>query len=215
MRNLFRAVATLAVLAALAAAAPAPAPGQEAPVTERLQRRIRLHLEDPGRETPGEAEEPLRANGGRLHADLALRRFYEERVYLPVWIDAGGEVRQRARSLLRGLREAGEHGLRPEDYHPVQIDSLLGELRAAASRRATPGGRDVTERLLTEIDLLLTDAFMTYGSHLVSGRVDPRSIDPLWTANGRGVDMAAVLRRTLEQWRSTEAAFADFPSELR
>lgn len=55
----------------------------------------------------------------------------------------------------------------------------------------------VTEPLLAEADLLLTDAFLTYGSHLLSGRVVPRTIDPLWTAAGRGVDPSALRMRAI------------------
>jgi len=201
----------LAVLATAAAPAP-PAPAQEPSVTERLQRRIRLHLEEVARADFASAEEPLRANGGRLYAARAMRRFYEERLYLPAWIDARGEVRRRARALLRGIDSADEHGLRPADYHAAQIDSLLVELRKSA-RGTNPAGAEATDRLLTEIDLLLTDAFLSYGAHLVSGRVDPRSIDPLWTVNGRGTDMAAVLRRTLEEGRPPDEALARLAPE--
>jgi murein L,D-transpeptidase YcbB/YkuD len=44
---------------------------------------------------------------------------------------------------------------------------------------------------------LLTDAFLIYGSHLVSGRVNAERIDPQWFANRREVDLVQVLEEAL------------------
>lgn len=207
-------VALLAAAAALAAAGPiAPAAtAQEAAVTERLQEDIRLRLEEAPRRTP-EVEDALRVAGHRVRAARALRRFYGERVHLPAWVGPDGGVLRRARGVLAGLRAAREHGLPPEDYHAAQIDSLLSEVEEAGAGAGGgvtgETGTDRRLRLLAQLDLLLTDAFLTYGSHLASGRVDPRSIDPLWTVIGRDVDMPELLRRTLEEGRSPEEALAD------
>jgi murein L,D-transpeptidase YcbB/YkuD len=51
--------------------------------------------------------------------------------------------------------------------------------------------------LLVDLDLLLTDAFLIYGSHLVSGRINPERIDPQWFASRREVDLVRVLEETL------------------
>jgi murein L,D-transpeptidase YcbB/YkuD len=50
---------------------------------------------------------------------------------------------------------------------------------------------------LTDLDLLLTDAFLVYASHLLSGRINPETIDPEWRANRRGVDLVPVLEQAL------------------
>lgn len=208
---------TLAVLLSAAAAvgpaafAASPAVAQDRAVTERLQDRIRLRVEgEPG--TAAARDSSLRSDGRRIQAARSLRRFYGERVHLPAWVGADGRVLPRARELLAGLRSAREHGLPPNDYHAARIESLLSELDAGRQPGGAGGpgpGTDRRLRLLAELDLLLTDAFLSYGSHLVSGRVDPRSIDPLWTVNGRERDMAALLDRTLEEGRSPQAVLAE------
>jgi murein L,D-transpeptidase YcbB/YkuD len=52
-------------------------------------------------------------------------------------------------------------------------------------------------RLLADIDLLLTDAFLIYGSHLISGRIHPERIDPQWFASRREVDLVPALEEAL------------------
>ncbi len=202
---------SVAAAAVLSASAASPAAAQDRAVTERLQERIRLRLEGEP-ETAAAREPTLRSDGRRIQATRSLRRFYGERVHLPAWVTADGRVRPGAREMLAGLRSAREHGLPPDDYHAARIESLLSELdagREGAGARFPDADTDRRLRLLAELDLLLTDAFLSYGSHLVSGRVDPRSIDPLWTVNGRERNMAALLARTLEQGRSPRAALAE------
>ncbi len=48
-----------------------------------------------------------------------------------------------------------------------------------------------------ELDLLLTDAFLVYGAHLLAGRVNPETLRPEWLANRRSADIAAVLETAL------------------
>ena len=203
---------SVAAATMVAASAAAPALAQDRAVTERLQERIRLRVAAEGG-TGAAGDSGLRSDGRRIQAARSMRRFYGERVHLPAWVGADGRVLPGARELLAGLRSARKHGLPPDDYHAARIESLLSELDAGsesaggAGRAAPATNRRL--RLLAELDLLLTDAFLSYGSHLVSGRVDPRSIDPLWTVSGRERDMAALLARTLEQGRSPQAVLAD------
>ncbi len=64
--------------------------------------------------------------------------------------------------------------------------------------RAQPGSEGpVDARLLADLDLLLTDTFLIYGSHLLSGRVNPETFDPEWIAARRGANLAAVLEEAL------------------
>lgn len=65
-----------------------------------------------------------------------------------------------------------------------------------------------------ELELLLTDAFLVLGSHLLHGRVDPVTIHPEWTAVRREADLAHVLERGLGESR-TGAAMATVLDGLR
>ncbi len=82
--------------------------------------------------------------------------------------------------------------LHPEDYHLTAIETLLSAVRADFS-----SGAEILPDRWAELDLLLTDAFMEYGSHLLAGRVNPETVKPEWVANRRGTDFASVLESTL------------------
>jgi L,D-transpeptidase YcbB len=102
----------------------------------------------------------LAVGGEHLHVAL-LRRFYAAHNYEPVW-----DSRQsQAAALTQAITRAGQHGLDPELFH-------LTALRNAASL-------PVTDR-----DLLLSDAFLSYADALARGvlpvelRMDDEDLKP-------------------------------------
>jgi murein L,D-transpeptidase YcbB/YkuD len=58
---------------------------------------------------------------------------------------------------------------------------------------------------IVDLDLLLTDAFLLYGSHLLAGRVNPETIDPEWSVERREVGLVEVLQAALDSNRIEEA----------
>ena len=155
----------------------------DALVAEQIRTRI---------ETAGVVTE-LRAGGEPVYESVALPSFYERRLYLPAWSDRRGPTRL-VDDLVSALRQADlEGGVRPEDYHLAPIETLLTAIRTDV--RSV--GVIVPDRW-AELDLLLTDAFLVYGSHLLSGRVNPETLKPEWVANRRGADFAAVLEAALK-----------------
>jgi murein L,D-transpeptidase YcbB/YkuD len=126
-----------------------------------------------------------------IYASVALPEFYERRMYRPAWINEKGLLPQ-ATSLLNALQTADAEGLRPNDYHWNTIERLLSEIRQAR-KTFIP----FNPRLLVDLDLLLTDAFLIYGSHLVAGRIDPERIDPQWFVSRREADLVQVLEQAL------------------
>jgi murein L,D-transpeptidase YcbB/YkuD len=48
-----------------------------------------------------------------------------------------------------------------------------------------------------DLDLLLTDAFLVYASHLINGHVNPETIDPEWFVEGSEIDLVEVLHDAL------------------
>jgi murein L,D-transpeptidase YcbB/YkuD len=99
-----------------------------------------------------------------------LPLFYTRRGLQPAWSETD------ARALAGAIRTAGDDGLNPADYHLAAIETLHGEPR----------------------DLLLTDAFFLLGSHLLSGRVDPVTIEPTWCLEPRTADLVPALETALE-----------------
>lgn len=125
------------------------------------------------------------AAGERILARGALPAFYRSRAYQPVWIE-GDRPSPCALRLAAVLHSAEEDGLVGADYHRASIDALLSRNRS--------GG---TPPDLVDLELLLTDAYLVYGSHLLQGRVNPETVEAEWLANRRSADMAAHLDATM------------------
>jgi hypothetical protein len=109
-----------------------------------------------------------------VYASKTLTLFYQQRLYRPVWSDDRGLLPQ-ADELLRSLRLADLEGLDSSVYHLVAIDTLIKEVQVTSKTPHRP-----EPRRLVDVDLLLTDAFLVYASHLLSGRVDPQTFDSEW-----------------------------------
>ena len=137
-----------------------------------------------------------------IHSSVHLPRFYEDRAYKPAWIGEEGCL-PAFPDLLVMIRRAGEEGLRPGDYHLERIEAASRSLRE--NREITEGE---SAGKAAELDLLCTDAFILYGSHLLAGKVDPEMIDSEWVASRREGDMADVLRQALHSDR-VEGALMD------
>ena len=138
----------------------------------------------------------------RIHASQMLPLFYERRTYLPAWSDNSGPL-GRVQDLVKAIREAEYEGLKPNDYHLTEIEKTLEAIYQEEKIQKTPNPYQ-----LVDLDLLLTDAFLIYGSHLLAGRVNPETIDSEWLANRRGADLAEILQAALDANR-IESALKD------
>jgi len=154
--------------------AAAPCPTQP---TAGLSDLLRDRLE------AGAALGSVQAAGHEIRAVNALPSFYLRREDAPAWISDGAPSRCAA-EVVAALHAAPEDGLDGMDYHLVAIDSLMA---AAVDLDAQ-----------ADLEILLTDAYLTFGSHLLQGRVNPATLEPEWLANRRRVDMATELQTMLE-----------------
>jgi len=136
----------------------------------------------------------IRAAAADVHLaqGASVLGFYARRAFRPAWNNEHGPNRL-ADALVAELNRADLEGLNPEDYHVNEIGALLAYVRLAVSDGRTPEAAR-----LADLDLLLTDAFLLYGAHLLGGRVDPESLHPLWEASPRGADLGALLEAALE-----------------
>jgi L,D-transpeptidase YcbB len=142
----------------------------------------------------------------RLHASAELPGFYGGREFEPVWVNDHGP-RPVADSLLWALEGAVLEGLDPSHYHVGRIRELYEYLQQTRSARGWPDpGR------LAELDLLLTDAFLIYASHLSAGRVDPSTIHPEWSVRRQSLDLVAELDMALATGRVGERLEAMLPT---
>ncbi|WP_111655533.1 L,D-transpeptidase family protein [Isoalcanivorax indicus] len=133
-----------------------------AEVTERIRHRLEVL------QAPGELE----AGGERLYTAAVLQDFYEARGYRPIWFDEA-TPRRALTGLPAAIAAAHHEGLLPEHYHLAALESVLAQL---ASQPA--GQRD--SRVITDAELLASDAFLLLAKHYADGKVDPARVDPGW-----------------------------------
>lgn len=121
-------------------------------------------------------------------ADLPL--FYARRGFQPAWVS--DTVTPNADALIAAIHAARRDGLRVEDYHLTTIESLLNAFLHSRMPGALPD-----PALVIDLDLLLTDAFLLLGSHLLSGRVNPETIHSEWVAYNPKINLAGILEASL------------------
>ncbi len=112
---------------------------------------------------------------------------YEAYGNVPLWLERRG-VGRRAQALIESLESAHEQALRPEAYG-------IEELRAAVS--AVDRTRRPSPEQIAEADVRLTAAYAAYGSHLLTGHITPRTVNPDWRIDSRTVDVDSVLAYTV------------------
>jgi len=166
------AVALAGLLLALCAG---PGRAQESPVAQSLRTRLQ-----------GE-KAAVTVDGRPLQALPLVREFYRMRSYAPAWT-SHGQALAPAHELVRALRGAAAQGLQPADYHLAAIQADM----------AAPGEGD-SARLQTDLELLLSDAYLTLAHDYHSGHVNPVRVDPEWFLTARRHDLVDHLASALKQ----------------
>jgi len=134
-------------------------------------------------------------DGQAFQSSPLLPCFYERRGYAPAW-SHDGALRPAAGEFLSALAAAGEHGLQAEDYRTAALRNLAGAGVSA------------------DLDLLLSNAFLTFAAHLRDGKVNPEAIYRDCALGHDETDLAAVLEEALRQNR-VRAALAALPPPQR
>jgi L,D-transpeptidase YcbB len=132
------------------------ASAQEDPVQAALHARIE-QLRTTGRLSIGDAN---------IAAVRVLPEFYQQRTFHRAWTNPA-----TVNDLLRAIDDSEMDGLMPQDYHRESLHHLQRQIGAAPSP---------PPQQLADLDLLLTDAFLRLGYHMLFGKVDPERLDPNW-----------------------------------
>src|SRR5262245_49166770 len=160
-----------------------PAPHR---VFEQMREDLRTRIEAAG--TPPQ----LTVGGTSLRTSVLLPQFYAGRAYQPAWSSEAGPGPQ-VDVLVDVLRDAGREGLRPSDYHLASIEAMLTAVRPQQAQHTT-----LDPCQLVDLDLLLTDAFFRYSTHVQTGRMPPPTVDIAGEVNPQEDDLATVLQTALE-----------------
>lgn len=117
---------------------------------------------------------------------------YRARDFRPLWQTTSG-LRPSAQLLVDRLRNAADHGLCGEDYQLVPLEELLKNRAMQLRKEKTQPPLDAAV-----LDLLLTQAFFSYATHLVEGQVDPALAHIDWRARRRKIDLVKLLPSAVE-----------------
>ena len=128
----------------------------------------------------------------------ALVRFYEYRGFQPLWVDDEGLLPQ-ASELLQVVRRAEREGMKPPVYHLPKVEHLMAELG-----RRHPDERSQNLDSWVDLELLLSDAFFMYGSHVLTGQINPRALNEVWFGERSEVDLGTALQQASETDRVVE-----------
>ena len=102
-----------------------------------------------------------------------LLDFYLHREVKPVWVTKDG-LNNKAGVFINTIIQADHEGLNSKTYHQEDILTLLTHIKLGIAKDTNESEK------LAELDLLLSDAFFSFGSHLAEGIVDPYSNNFNW-----------------------------------
>mgnify|MGYP000046824833 CR=1 FL=1 len=122
----------------------------------------------------------LHAFNEPLYCVKSLTQFYIKQEFKSVWTKA------TALQLIAEIEQAYQEGLNPSDYHIDMIKNKLNDQHTTSIYKA-------------EYDLLLSDAFLLYASHLLSGKVNPQTIHSEWYVTRREGNPIALLERAFAE----------------
>ncbi len=127
--------------------------------------------------------------GARLEMPKTDALFYRGQPQGAAW-STGGCLLARADALIDALRKADVEGLNPEEYHLRALDRLR-------KRWPDPNEAAATRELVADMDVLLSDAYLFYASHLLGGRTNLEMARAQWSIIRKKADIVELLSGAL------------------
>lgn len=112
----------------------------------------------------------------------SVMAFYKARDFKPAWTNINFR-----NSLIYTLKSAHSQGLYFKDYHGEELEKQLLELPT------------LDQKQLSELDMLLTDAFFKFMDHLYNGKVDPKSLHKIWDVPKKQPGKLKLLEDAVEE----------------
>ncbi len=120
-----------------------------------------------------------------LLSGKVLPLFYTNRNFATAWFDQD-TLSDNGYELLDYIRQADQQGLQPEDYHLNLIEGYIGKILWLY--------RPMDSTEIMKMDILLTDAFLSLGSHLYYGKVDPEKEGASWNMKRKDPELRLDLK---------------------
>jgi len=143
------------------------------------------------------------------------KRLYKLYGSNPLWLTSNGLHQTRTKALTDAILAANADGMRLDDY-PI---GALAQAIATLKQTKTP-----TADQLATADVLLTASYASLGEDLLTGQVDPRTVQQSWHVNPEeeNADSALVrnlryeqLDRALATMRPTDDDYAGLSKQLQ
>jgi L,D-transpeptidase YcbB len=135
----------------------------------------------------------------RVELHQELEQFYKDRDYSLAWLGAE-EPLSLHKDLQQTMASAWREGLEEDNYEFEQINPLMQEVYN--------GSPEVNLAKMLQLDVWLTSAYLTYGTHLLKGRIDPSALNGRWHSEPRQVDLAQHLQQAIENNQIEESLMA-------
>lgn len=120
----------------------------------------------------------------------SVKKFYAERENSSVW--SNNELRK---GFIQILKNAEAEGLYFLDYHGKEIETLEASLNSQKDDEKS------------RYDILLTDAYFKFGSHLLNGKTDPQKIHEIFDLPKNQANLSLLLKNALDD-NSLDIAFS-------
>lgn len=144
----------------------------------------------------------LRSGSVELNKVAEILEFYRRRAYQPGWLNDANKPSQLAEQLLTVIDQAEQEGLRTSFYNARNLRNELRSLKIAFAP---------TPRQIADFDLLLTDTYLSYADHLVSGRIQATQVEEYWKLEPRSLDIVSSLQHALVR-RDIDSSLAELIS---
>ena len=131
----------------------------------------------------------LTVNQEVISATKQMIKFYQEQDYNLAWF-ADQELIGLASIFLQIITRAKQEGLQPADYHYQQIENLIDKIKKADQK-------DQQFSWAVKLDLLLTDAFFNYSSHLLLGVNQAKNLKQ--TSDRKEVNLIQLLEKIVKR----------------
>ena len=118
--------------------------------------------------------------------------FYIQRKFSPAWMGKNGEF-PLADDLLEEIKNCEKHALIPEYYHYKAIETLINTVR---NKHDLPS--PMFQDIAADLDILLTDTFFLFSSHLLYGFVNLEAVHIKGESFNPDIDLAGILNDALK-----------------
>lgn len=138
------------------------------------------------------AQQKLMVGAEVLRTMVMLARFYEGRGYQLAWSTDSGPLPQ-ATALLDAIQaQAEQEGLQAKNYRLEKMQNLVQDLSDKGKTQ-----EPLDPRALADLDLLLTDTFLLYGTHVSLGIPRWTALDAQWFLDHQKIDLVLALQHAL------------------